>query len=455
MLLGSYANASDDGPTISPAGCMQKQFGVPVTGANKLNCTANDIKLSRAIAVSQDSCISGTTFDLTATFEVNVTANARYDAGFFFRTDGGLSARGDGTNATGVCSLSALEPRTPANPPTLDLDGDSCGDMNASPAGTPHQVTFTIPDVLCEAAPGTNFLRLPNCTSWHSNQGTACNISTEGDFKPDTKSKCVCDDTFTVPVRVEDATILVEKTADPTTRPEPGGTVTFTVTIENAATVESVVIRSIIDNVFGDIGTNTADTSNTCDDLIGDTLLPGYANRVTCTFDRRVEGNAGTQHKDTVTVTARQPSTGKDISNSDDATVDFTDVYEAPTVSKTAQSTANCSVDATYRVVVSNNSTIDTLSINSLTDSKFGDLTTVHAAGSGFEQVVSTTCNSLEKPFTTIDQQGNYSCSFVGRVTSATCDFSHTNTVTADVTDDDGTNTKPTDDALISVDATP
>jgi hypothetical protein len=37
--------------------------------------------------------VRGTTFDLTATFETVVTANARYDAGFFFRIDGGSNAR--------------------------------------------------------------------------------------------------------------------------------------------------------------------------------------------------------------------------------------------------------------------------------------------------------------------------------------------------------------------------
>jgi hypothetical protein len=463
MLLGGHVNAADDGPTISPAGCMQKQFGTLVDGSNRLNCTANDIKLSRAIAVSQDSCIAGTFFNLTATFEVNVTANSRYDAGFFFRTDGGASARGDGPNAAGVCSLSALEPRDPANPPTLNLDGDSCGDMNASPAGTPHQVTFTIPNVKCEAAPGTNVLKLPNCTSWHSNQGTACSINTEGDFKPDTKSKCVCDDTFTVPVRVEDATIIVTKTANPTTLPEPGGTATFTVTIENAATVESVTIDSIIDDVFGNLGTNTTDTTNTCDELIGDTLEPGAANAVSCTFSRTVLGDQGTQHKDTVTVSATQPSTGGTVEDDDDATVDFTNRYTNPTVSKVAQSTANCSVEATYQVVVNNNddpddpndAVVDTLTINSLNDDKFGDLTTTHAAGGGFEAVVSTTCDSQANPFVTIDPQGNYTCSFVGRITSADCDISHKNTVTADVTDDDGRNTTPTDDALIVVDTMP
>ena len=257
-------------------------------------------------------------------------------------------------------------------------------------------MTFTIPDVLCEAAPGTNLLKLPNCTSWHSNQGTACDINVPGDFKPDTKSKCVCDDTFTVPVTVEDATIIVKKSAQPTTLPEPGGTVTFTVTIENAAVVEAVVISSIVDDVFGDLGASTDDTldpTNTCDDLIGHTLLPGSANGVTCTFARELQGDAGGQHKDTVTVTANQPSTGSDLQDDDDATVDFTDISATPTVTKTVQSTANCSVEATYQVVVNNSSTVDTLSINSLSDDKFGNIATAHAAGGGFEQVVSTTCN--------------------------------------------------------------
>ena len=100
-----------------------------------------------------------------------MTANARYDAGFFFRIDGGTNARGDGSNATGQCSLSAL---TPSVSPALDPgDGDTCGDLNA---GT-YELTFTIPQVLCQDSDGDGFLNLPNCTSWHSNQGTACDIS--------------------------------------------------------------------------------------------------------------------------------------------------------------------------------------------------------------------------------------------------------------------------------------
>lgn len=456
LFAATVSEADVNGPTVSDS-CMQTAFGTPVTSSNKLNCTANDIRLSRAIAVSPATCISGSTFDLTATFEVNVTANARYDAGFFFRTDGGANARGDGVNATGACSLSALTPPPPPNAPALNLDGDTCGDLNA---GT-YQVTFVIPEVSCVAAPGTNQLKLPNCTSWHSNQGTVCQISSPeflaSDapfFKPDTKSKCVCDDTFTVPVTVEDAELIVTKTANPIQIPEPGGTVSFTVEIENAAAFESVVISSIIDVPYGNIGTNAPGFDpNTCPDLIGDTLAPG--GKASCSFSVALEGDAGDRLVDTVTVTARQPSTGNDIEGSDDAAVDVTDVFADPTVSKDAKSTANCQVDASYEVVVSNNSSVDTLSVNSLTDDKFGNITSAHPEGGGFEQVVSTTCNSQANPFVTINPLGSYTCSFVGRITSSTCDFSHTNTVEADVTDDDGRNSTPTGQAIVAVDATP
>ena len=458
-LAAPSAGAEDSGPTTTGEICMQKTFGSPVTNANKLNCTANDIRLSRAISVFPASCQRGDTFDLTATFETIVTANARYDAGFFFRTDGGANARGTGTNASGQCSLSMLTPPSPSNDPVQQLDGDECGDLNA---GT-HEVTFTIPDVECVAAPGTNQLALPNCTSWHSNAQTACNITEPfsaedaGQFRPDTKSKCVCDDTFTVPVTVEDAALEVTKTADPTSVPEPGGTVSFTVTVKNLAANEDVIIETIVDSEFLDLGaTPSALDPNNCPDLIGDTLTPGQ--EVSCSFSALVEGSfGGPAHENTVTVHASQPSAPQnDLFDSDDATVTFTDAFEEPTVSKTAQSTANCTVDATYQVVVSNNSEIDSLEINSLTDDKFGNITTVHAAGGGVAQVVSTTCNSVANAFDTINPLGSYTCQFVGRVVNSTCSVTgHTNTVTADVTDDDGVNSMPTDDAVVTVTATP
>ena len=439
LLFGAQtASAQVNGPTISPSDCMQRVFiGTTgnVTNSNKLNCTANDIRLSRAISVSPATCNEGETFTLTATFETIVTANSRYDGGFFFRTDGGANARGDGTTASGTCSLSELTPGvSPALPQGgTGADNDTCGDLNA---GT-YNLTFTIPNVLCHDSDGDGKLNLPNCTSWHSNQGTACTIGNEFDFHPDTKSKCVCDDTFQVPVRVETATLAVVKEASPTSVPEPGGEVTYTVTITNQASSVSVTIKSINDDLYGNLGTNSpSHTPNTCPSLINVVLAPGGS--ANCSFKATASGNSGATVTDVVTVCGNDSAGHTGICNSDDAAVTITDVFTAPTLAKTAQS-ATCTADVSYQVVVSNNSTIDTLTVNSLSDDKFGLITAAHIAGGGFAQVVSTECNTGS----VIAASSNYTCSFVGRIVSTSCDFTHTNTATANVTDDDGQTSTP------------
>jgi len=436
LLAGAQpASAVDSGPTQSGEICMQKVFGTPVSNSNKLNCTANDIKLSKAISVSPNTCIAGATFNLSATFEVNVTANARYDAGFFFRTDGGTNARGDGATASGICSLSALN--IPPAVPGLNLDGDTSGDLNA---GTYSNVTFTIPGVLCQDLDGDGFLNLPNCTSWHSNQGTTCNINAAFDFDPDTKSKCVCDDTFQVPVRVETATLAVQKDVSPDEVPETGGTVTYTVQVTNQAKYVSVTITTLVDSEYGNIAdpNNASITDNTCPGLVGDVLAPlGTTN---CSFKAFVSGDSGATIPDTVEVCSTQQGTGAKVCGEDGALVSITDVRSTPTLTKAAKSAA-CTVDVNYQVVVSNNSAIDTLTVNSLTDDKFGDITQVQG------NVVSTTCTNGS----TIATSGNYTCSFVGRIDSDTCDINHVDTVTGGVTDDDGVTSSPSDSATVTI----
>jgi hypothetical protein len=481
LVSAQPASAVDSGPTISPSACMQRIFigdnTNPVTNANKLNCTANDIRIARAISVSPSSCFEGETFDLTGTFEINVTANARYDAGFFFRTDGGINARGDGTTASGVCSLSAL---TPGIPPALNLEpksnpADTCGDLNA---GT-YNVTFTIPDVTCTGVtdpndPTRKILRLPNCTSWHNSSSPpdpACDITEQFDFDPDTKSKCVCDDTFTVPVIVETASLTVVKDVAPLSVQEPGGPVTYTVTVTNNASHVSVTIDSIDDclgtvdssgncsgstvdlTAISDCGANqpppictpvplpSGDIS--CPSLKGTTLDPGAS--ATCQFNAVVSGNSGDTVEDTVEVCGTDSNNHSGICGHDDASVDITDVAVAPTLTKTAQSAA-CTVDATYQVVVTNNSTVDPLTVDSLTDDKFGAITTAHAADQSCaglqtcEQVVSTGCatGGTLGTFGSSNPSYFYSCTFVGRIIDSDCSVSHTDAVTGIATDDDG-----------------
>ena len=447
LLTPTLTFATDTGPTIVGDVCLQRIFGTPVSPSNRVNCTANDIRLSKVLSVSPTSCTKGVDFDLEVTYEIDVTANARYDAAFIFRLDGGTNARGDGASASGTCSLSALFPPPPPNPPALNLDGDTCGDLNSGK----YQVTFTIPDVECSDSNGDGKLNLPYCTSWHSNQGTVCEISEPfseldaPDFRPDTKSKCVCDDNFQVPVTVEEAELSVVKTASPTQVPEPGGEVTYTVEVTNTATVESVIIETIDDDIYGDLTdpANLLVSENDCPDLVGETLGPGET--LSCSFKGQVSGNAGDRVTDIVEVCADQPGVNPLVCGDDDADVDITDVYTAPTVQKTAQSTANCRVDVTYQVVVSNNSEVDLLTLNTLSDDRFGNIAAVQG------DVISTTC-SVPRDINTL---ANYTCSFVGRITDSDCEINHTNTVTAGTVDDDGVASSPTDDATVTLTTTP
>ena len=451
FLLGNQpASAADiSGPTTTGDVCMQHVYGDPVTNANRLNCTANDVRIARAVEVSPGTCIENDTFTLTGTFEIDVTANSRYDTGFFFRIDGGTNARGDGAGADGICSLSALNT---SGSPGINLDTDSCGDLNSGK----YLATFTIPGVKCvgvpdPANPGKKILQLPNCTSWHSNQGTTCNLGTNPerisnplDFHPDTKSKCVCDDTFTVPVIVETASLKVVKTASPLSVPETGGTVTYTVDVTNNASFVSVTLTTLTDDIYGNIASasNANVTDNSCPDLVGDVLGPG--DSATCSFKAFVSGNYGDTITDVVEVCGDQNNTGASICDDDDADVTITDVPTTPSLAKTAQA-AGCTVSVRYQVVVTNNSSIDTLTVDSLEDNLFGDIT--KDKNTGNSAIESTNCTIGG----TIAKSGNYTCEFVGTISSSTCSIDHTNTVTAKTTDDDGAKSTLTDTATVKV----
>lgn len=272
LFLGTHpASAVDSGPTVTGDVCMQQIFGgSKVTNANRLNCTASDIKIAKAIsAINLDtgeaSCVAGVPFTLQATFQVNVTANERYDAAFFFNITGGADAR----NPEGTCSQSVL---TNGVAPALNLDKDTCGDLNA---GTYQNITFTIPGVACEDTDNDQLLNLPNCTSWHSNAGTVCSVSGSGiaGAGPETKSKCNCDDTFQVPIQVESPSGAVVKEATK-------AVVTYSVKVKNNSSSRTVKINSIVDDVYGDLATRTGSTCNT---LIGTTLAPNTTSAA-CTF---------------------------------------------------------------------------------------------------------------------------------------------------------------------------
>jgi hypothetical protein len=135
------------------------------------------------------------------------------------------------------------------------------------------------------------------------------------------------DDSIIEPTTLEDsdsATVIIEsppstppvievtKTADPTSVPETGGDVEFSIRVTNKGS-EHVTIDSLSDTDF--------DLSVRCPDAQGTLLQPGET--YTCGFTEFISGNVGENHVNTVTVVASDDD-GNTDTDSDTATVVFT-----------------------------------------------------------------------------------------------------------------------------------
>ncbi|MEZ4864026.1 MAG: hypothetical protein R3C14_22090 [Caldilineaceae bacterium] len=232
------------------------------------------------------------------------------------------------------------------------------------------------------------------------------------------------------PVRVTildvPSSLSVTKTATPSSLPEPGGVVTFTVVVENSSAVDSVTLDTATDNRFGDIRSFCAVNEWPV------TLAPGVA--ITCTWTRTISGNAGFVHENTVTVSGKDDD-GNAIAGSDSAVVTITDVAPAVTVTKAANpnTVPESGGAVTFSVVVVNNSAAEALSLTTLVDNIYGDLN-----GQG-------TC---VVPQTLAKAGGEYRCSFTKMVTG---DFgnNHVNEVTATARDDEGGTDQDQDSATV------
>jgi len=450
-------------PASAQGTCIQDVWKAHGNNQN-LTCTAQDVTLSAATnidiitggqcvienGVKVCKCNSGGTVTFTADFRMDLTADTRYDIGFYIATDGGGA---DGA-LTGQCTATAAtETSAPVTFKNLDASPDACGDITG-PLGTafnPQLVKAQI-STQCTAGPSGK-LELPFCTTWRqpgSNQvclGTG-NGTTTNDVYPGSPSKCNCG-TLVVDIFVETATIQVTKTALTTSVPETGGSASYSVSVKNNAAVASVTLDSLTDDKYGDIttvhaagGGFNAVTATTC------TPLPTIAAGQTyaCQFTGTVPpGDFPGSFTDVVTACGTDSFGHTNLCDDDDAVVPYADVRQPPTLSKTATAAA-CRVDVTYAVVVTNTSAQDTLTLTSLNDDVYGNIATVQG------NVISTTCGQASGAGTlpaSIAPSGNYSCSFVGRIT--TCNTTVHDTVTGAATDDDQASYSPSDDATVTV----
>jgi hypothetical protein len=232
------------------------------------------------------------------------------------------------------------------------------------------------------------------------------------------------------PVQVPE--IEVTKTADPTEIEGSGGVVTFTVAVQNIGPV-TVLLTSLIDDPFGDLTTTTAISSTTC-------VLPQELDLTevyTCSFQAFVTGNDTTPHIDTVTGTGVDGN-GTEVDDNDDATVIF-DLLPAIAVTKTADP-PNLEVFGdvvTFTVVVHNVGPVS-VTVTSLNDDHFGDLTTTTA-------ISSTTCVLPQE----LDPNESYTCSFQAFV-EGTSTTPHVNEVTGNAFDKDGNPATDPGDATVT-----
>ncbi|NOU50207.1 hypothetical protein HG263_06580 [Pseudoalteromonas sp. JBTF-M23] len=235
-------------------------------------------------------------------------------------------------------------------------------------------------------------------------------------------------DSATVAILNAPSSIEVIKTASPLVIDEPGGSVTYTYTINNTSSVDAVTIDVADDDKLGSIN-----GQGSCQ--LPQVITP--SGSYTCTITTYVAGNGNTSVTNVVSVSGLDDD-GEVVSGFDDATVNIQNTPPAATLVKTATQ-----VIATYQVSVSNDSDAESLTITQLADDMFGDITVV--AGN----IQSTTC-SVPQVIQPATQAGDsYSCEFTAIVTSSP----HVNNVTATVVDDDGSQAiMPSDTATVSFD---
>jgi uncharacterized repeat protein (TIGR01451 family) len=141
--------------------------------------------------------------------------------------------------------------------------------------------------------------------------------------------------------------IDVQKSASPTSMKEPGGAVTFSVTITNVSPDVAATVTNVVDDVFGDLDD---DGGNGCFD-VPINLAPGAKSN--CTFERQVTGPAGTVHVNTVVVSGHDEF-GNALSDSDDARVELTPRLIDLVIVKEASSPTPLNGTVQYSLTVTN-----------------------------------------------------------------------------------------------------
>lgn len=165
------------------------------------NCVASDVTIESFTPVQTiDTC--GADMIATMVFEATITANMtdRYDIGLFVSLDGNTARDGDDCFHDFISSSDSA---------FLDLDGDSCGDIEGGTQLTKTLIELTFD---CVDRDMDGEADISACSSWGQNQnnegGELC--QSLSDAFPSTNSKCGCQILnlgFPIPVELESFSI--------------------------------------------------------------------------------------------------------------------------------------------------------------------------------------------------------------------------------------------------------
>jgi hypothetical protein len=434
-----------------------------------VTCTANDVTLSTATNINIStggscvngvcSCFAGQTVTFTADFRMNLTADTRYDVGFYLATDNDPNHDGAiSGQCTATASLGTNTTR-PGNFINLDATPDVCGDITG-PLNTAHNPLFVTATISapCPSTPGQQ-LQLPFATTWRQpGSNNVCagtgNGTTTNDVFPGSPSKCNTG-TLVLDITSVSTTLTVTKTANTPSVLETGGSANYSVLVENTSAI-AVTLTSLSDTPYGSItgvqgavtATSCVADGNTATCEVGGVIAANGS--CTCNFSANVPPGdfGGDPFTDVVEACANNATNPTPVCATDDAEVPYDDVANAPTLVKTATG-SQCVVDTTFDVVVNNTSATESLTLNTLLDDKYGNITATQG------RVQSTTCGQASGagllPFL-IAPSSNYRCSFVGRINS--CSLTETDTVTAGAVDEDGVPSAPSDTATVVITVT-
>ncbi|MEZ4664320.1 MAG: DUF11 domain-containing protein [Caldilineaceae bacterium] len=169
------------------------------------------------------------------------------------------------------------------------------------------------------------------------------------------------------------AQITVSQTPAKQSVPESGGQVDYALQIDNLSLVDQVTISQLTDSKLGNLTQQGGALLQT--DCAVPLVLPPGAN-AHCSFTVQVTGNAGAQWSSDATATGVDED-GDSVSATGSATVQIEDIPSSLHLTVRADGDAAPPVGRTilYTIEVQNDSQVDQVTVNELSDTVSGDLT--------------------------------------------------------------------------------